>query len=457
MRPALPSSRARRSSARSRRRPARSSSVSAQASGEIWKLPAGSMMLAVGVEYMKDKADYTNNFELIRQAASSGLELAEDSTGNRNDTASMAELNIPITKQLEVNLAVRYDDYSDVGSTTNPKVSFRWQPAQAVLFRGSYNEGFRAPTLQDMYSPSSITYTGDPYDDPLLCPNGVVNSAAGGVESRDCGMQFQQQQGGNKDLKPETSKAYSLGFALQPVASVTLGLDYWNYEVKNSIGPTGETVIFGDPTKYAAQFVRCGQLSGAEAANLANVCGGAASPNTLAYIINKQLNLGNYNTDGIDFSATWQSAATDYGRFSAGIKATYVMTYEYQLEKDAEYNNNLGVYFNGSPVTRYRHVMNFGWQYGAWASQLVNRYTSGYQDENTDENGNMRDVAGNNVWDLAVTWSGVKGLAVTGGLTNLFDYKPPFSNQGGGFQVGYDYRYANPIGRAFLLRGTYQF
>ncbi len=129
-------------------------SISAQASGEIWKLPAGPMMLAVGVEYIKDEADYKNNFELIRQAASSGLELAEDSTGSRNDTALMAELNIPITKQLEVNLAVRYDDYSDVGSTWNPKASFRWQPTQAVLFRGSYNEGFRAPTLQDMYSPS---------------------------------------------------------------------------------------------------------------------------------------------------------------------------------------------------------------------------------------------------------------------------------------------------------------
>ncbi len=291
----------------------------------------------------------------------------------------------------------------------------------------------------------------------MLCPNGVVNSAAGGVASRDCGMQFQQQQGGNQQLKPETSKAYSLGFALQPIASVTVGLDYWNYKVSDSIGPTGEEVIFGDPTKYAAQFVRCRQLSAAEAANLSSVCGGDASPNTLAYIINKQLNLGNYNTDGIDFSATWQSAATDYGRFSAGIKATYVMTYEYQLEKDAAYNNNLGVYFNGGPVARYRHVMNFGWQYGAWATQLVNRYTSGYQDENTDENDNLRDVAANNVWDLAVTWSGVKGLTVTGGLTNLFDSDPPFSNQGGGFQVGYDYRYANPIGRAFLLRGTYQF
>ncbi len=427
----------------------------AQVSGEIYKLPAGSMMLAVGVEFMKDEASYNNNFALIRQAASSGLELAEDSTGNRRDNAISAELNIPITKELEVNLAIRYDNYSDFGGTTNPKASFRYQPMQELLFRGSYNTGFRAPTLYDVYAPNSITYTENPYDDPLLCPNGVVNSAAGGVESRDCGQQFQQQQGGNKDLKPETSKAWTIGFAVQPIPSATFGIDYWNYKVSDSIGPTGETVIFDNPTKYAAQFVRCGDLSAAEAAALVATCGAGASPNTLAYIKNQQLNLGNYNTDGIDITATWQGAATDYGRFNFGWKGTYVMTYEYQLEQGAAYNNNLGVYFNGNPVARYRQVMNFGWQYGAWSSQLVNRYTSAYTDENAGDQGNV--VGGNNVWDLAVTWSGVKGLAVTAGLTNMFNFKPPFSNQGGGFQVGYDYRYGNPIGRAFLLRGTYQF
>ena len=163
-------------------------------------------MLAVGAEYLNDKASYTNNFALIRQAASLGLAPLEVSSGSRHDVAVLAELNIPVVKNLDVNVAVRYDDYSDFGGTTNPKISFRWQPVQSMLFRGSYNQGFRAPTLQDAYSPNSLTFTGSPYDDPLLCPNGVVNSAAGAA-SRDCDMQFQQQQGGNQNLKPETSKA----------------------------------------------------------------------------------------------------------------------------------------------------------------------------------------------------------------------------------------------------------
>jgi len=232
-------------------------------------------------------------------------------------------------------------------------------------------------------------------------------------------------------------------------------LDYWNYVVKDSIGPTGEEVIFGDPQKYSAQFVRCSQLTAAEQAALAACAPAGGDP--LAYIKNTQLNLGTYKTSGLDLTATWQGGATEIGKFSVGYKGTYVLNYEYQLEADAVYNDNLGKYFNGNPIARYRQILNFGWQYGAWAAQLVNRYTSGYQDQNTDVNDEVHNVAGYNTWDLAVTWSGVKGLALTAGLTNMFNKDPSFTNQTGGFQVGYDQRYSNPIGRAFLLRGTYQF
>lgn len=429
----------------------------AQTSGEIYKLPAGPLMLAVGVEFMKDENDYTNNFALSRPAASSGIAGAEDISGNRRDNAIMAELNIPILKELEVGLAIRYDDYSDFGGTTNPKVSFRYQPTQSLLFRGSYNEGFRAPTLQDIYAPNSYTYSGSRYNDAVLCPGGVVNKDLGGQQSRDCGQQFQQQQGGNAELKPETSKAWTLGFVFQPMNSLTLGIDYWNYEVSDSIGVTGENEIMGNQGVYAAQIVRCSQIGDPAFAQTFDNCKNNTSGDPIAYFQNTQLNLGTYKTSGIDITGTWQSEATAYGRFNVGYRGTYVMEYEYQLTRGAEFSNNLGIYFNGNPVSRYRQVLNFGWQYSAWAAQLVNRYSSAYTDQYPAPDGGKATVAGTNVWDLAVTWTGVKGLAVTAGLTNMFNQTPPFSNQDSGFQLGYDQRYASPIGRAFLLRGTYSF
>jgi iron complex outermembrane receptor protein len=56
-----------------------------------------------------------------------------------------------------------------------------------------------------------------------------------------------------------------------------------------------------------------------------------------------------------------------------------------------------------------------------------------------------------------VSWAGIKGLTLTAGILNLFDEDPPFTNKGDGFQVGYDERYANPLGRQFLLRAAYEF
>ena len=113
-----------------------------QASKEIYNLPAGPMTLAVGAEYRKEKADYVNNFALIRQAASSGLELTEDASGSQTVWAVLGELAFPIVKNLDMTVALRYDDYNSFGGTWNPKIGVRYQPTQTVLLRGSYNTGF---------------------------------------------------------------------------------------------------------------------------------------------------------------------------------------------------------------------------------------------------------------------------------------------------------------------------
>ena len=433
--------------------------VKADASSEIYKLPAGPLTMAVGLEYYRDKVEYTNNFGLIREAASSGLENTVDAFGSRSWTGVFVEFNIPVVKELEVNLALRYDHYSDFGSTTNPKAAFRWTPAKELLVRGSINTGFRAPSLYEVYSPPSTSNTGNFYNDPVLCPGGTADTSIGGNQLRDCDTQFDLQSSGNRNLDAETSTAWSLGLVLQPTPSSTLSVDYWNYTIKNSIGTYGEEVLFSDPTKYANNFVRCSQLTPAQAAAIDN-CNNAGGADPLAYLDDPYRNLGNYKTSGLDFAAAWRGPATDYGRFSVAWQATYVLQYEYQLDAGGTYNNNLGTYFNGRPVSRYRQVLNFGWQQGAWLVNLINRYTRGYEDQNDPAwiaPEYFNSVGAVNTWDLAATWTGIKNLSVTAGLTNMFDQDPPFSNTVATTQVGFDYRHGNPIGRAFLLRAVYSF
>ena len=164
------------------------------------------------------------------------------------------ELNVPLMKGLEVTGAVRYDKYSDFGNTTNPKVSFRYQPVETVLVRGSASTGFRAPSLFELNNQNTFTNTANSWNDPLLCPGGVA--APGHSEASVCNTQFIVQNGGNRSLSPEKSKSATLGIVFEPQRGLSLGLDYSWLRLKNQISVLPDTLIFADPAKNAGLFHR---------------------------------------------------------------------------------------------------------------------------------------------------------------------------------------------------------
>jgi iron complex outermembrane receptor protein len=428
---------------------------------EIANLPAGPLGLALGVDYRKQTIDFTNNFALIRQAASSGLELAEDTSGNQDVYAFLAELHIPVIKDLNVNLAVRYDKYSDFSGVWSPKVSAGWQALNSLLVRGSYNQGFRAPSVFDLYSPNSITNTANAYDDPVLCPNG--NPVPGADPARDCGQQFNQQQGGNTQTQPEESDSWSVGFVLQPTATLSLSVDYWNTKVTGLIGALPDSAVFGDPSAYANKFVRCSQLSVADRLALQGTCSGQATVDPLAYVIGTTENLGDLKASGIDFNIQYKTPTFEWGKLNFGFSGTYLTNWEQQLVKNGTYYSALGQYSTelDFPAFRFQSTFTAGWQYGPWGLIATNRFKSSYFDQNDAENllpgYDENSVGALSVWDLVANYSGIKGLILTAGVQNLFNQDPPFSNQGSSFQVGYDPRYASPLGRTWLLQVAYQF
>jgi iron complex outermembrane receptor protein len=428
---------------------------------EVLNLPAGPMALALGVDYRKQSIDFKNNFELIRQAASSGLELAEDTSGDQSVYAFLAELNIPVIKNLDVGLAVRYDKYSDFSGVFSPKVSAKWQALDTVLLRGSYNQGFRAPSVFDLFAPNSLTFTSNPYDDPVLCPDGVA--VPGADPARDCGQQFQQQQGGNKQTEPEESDSWSVGFVLQPMKDLSFAVDYWNTKITGLVGALPDSAVFGDPALYANKFVRCSQLTPSERIALQATCGGQSTVDPLAYVIGTTENLGDMEAAGIDFNIQYTMPAAEWGKLKFTYSGTYLTKWEQQLVKNGEWYNALGRYsFElDFPAFRYQGVFTANWTYGGWGAIVTNRFRSGYADQNDADNlleGFADNTVGAlSVWDLVGTYSGIKGLALSAGVLNVFNSDPPFSNQGSRFQVGYDPRYASPFGRTWLLRAAYSF
>jgi iron complex outermembrane receptor protein len=212
-----------------------------------WLQAGRAASIALGAEFRKEKFDNVVNVPVAEQANSTGLDASGTVSGSRKVGAVFAELNLPVTPALELTAALRHDRYSDFGSTTNPKASFRWQPDRSVLVRGSYSTGFRAPSVYELYAPRTLTFTAGRYNDPLLCPEGTP--APGGDENRDCGQQFLIQRGGNLQLKPEKGRNLTLGVVFEPLPELSLGIDFWRLRIQSQITVLPEGLIFADPAK----------------------------------------------------------------------------------------------------------------------------------------------------------------------------------------------------------------
>lgn len=415
-----------------------SSAIDARASRELMTLPGGPLGFAIGAEFRRDRAKYFVNRTLAGQASSSGYADAQDASGQRSIAAVFTEFNVPLIKDLELNFAGRYDHYNDVGSSFNPKVSVRYQPTRQMLLRGSFNKGFRAPTLFDLYGPQSTTNSSDTYDDPVLCPNGTP--VPGANPNIVCGQQQNVRQGGNPNLSPEKSRTFSAGIVFEPVPRLTLSADYWQIKLKDQISALAEQTIFGNFPKYQNLFVY------------------DPSGTRLNYVLDITSNLGEVKTRGLDLSLLYRMPKSPVGNFSISIDGTYVNKYEYQNERGGAFTQNAGRYADATPVFRWRHNLLMTLIRGDYTFNLSNRYMSHYEDQNTAVAPEFFNNVGHySTWSISATYTGNKHFELTAGIKNLFDEEPPFTNQVTNFQLGYDPRYTDPLGITPYMRLTYKF
>ncbi len=433
-----------------------------KASRDIYELAGGAVGLAFGGSLRHEKYSTDVHHDVTDQAYGSGLSNVMGVSGDRNVEAIFAEVIAPITNKLEARLAARYDYYEGVGGTFNPKIGVRYQPIRQMLIRGSANTGFRAPTLYETNQPGYQTLSGNTHDDPVLCPGGKPVAAANPNVS--CGQQVLDRNSGSQTLKPEKSKAFSLGIVVEPVRNMTASLDYWNIRLKDRIGYFPEEAIMDNPQEYASRIVRCGQLTPEQIAASVDMraqCSGAGPGNDpIAYLDTGYANLGGTNTQGFDVAFNYLLPAGDVGRFSFTFDGTYVAKYEYQRKEGGAWIEKVGRYSDNGPIMRWQHLAAIDWIYGAFTTSLVNRYKSGYEDQNSGfapGSQYFNKVKPYSVLDVALTWIGIKGLTLTGGIKNITNEKPPFSNQNSTFQVGYDPRIADPFGRTYFARAAYKF
>lgn len=410
-----------------------------------WLHAGHSAAIAIGGEARHEKFLSSANAEYAAKVvASTGIDPDTRNEGSRSVYALFTELQVPVFKNLDLTGSLRYDKYSDFGSTTNPKVSFLWKPSDSFLVRGSYSTGFRAPSLYEIHS--AQTYTNSSiYDDPINCPGGTA--LPGKSTAANCGQQFQVLAGGNTNLQPEKSKNATLGFVIEPVRGMTLGADLWAIELKQQIGSLSQDDVFeNDPAKYAYLYHR---TPSGELATDGSQC---PNPITCGYVDLRTQNLGGVKTNGVDLSAQYRNRIGSYGLFNFQLNSTYVHKYEYQNSEGGEWHQNVGIYSGTGPIFRWQNTAALNWTLGNWGAGLTGHHKTGYVDQDPDFH-----VASYSTFDTYLSYTMKKGFGITAGVRNLADRAPPLSYQTETFQAGYDPRYADVTGRTVYVRASYSF
>jgi len=428
----------------------------AKLTSDLMPMAGGPLALAVGVDLRREGFNFKPSDEIAIGDISGygGNFLLVDKT--RNVGAGFGEVSVPLLKSLELTAAARYDHYEGVGNKTSPKFGARFQPTRQVLVRGSIGQGFRAPSLTELYQPVTTGVTAPGLNDPLRC--GATQS------SNDCGTQFPITLGGKSDLKPETSTNRTLGVVLEPTNNFSLGLDYWEVDLKN-------TIIFGvTPAAILADQAKFGYLitRGAAAGGL---------PGPIINIDQTNLNFGETKVRGLDIDLRYRIPAAASGTFTIGLNGTYIHKFVVQNpdESFSSINGMVNPIVNGAGgvIPRWRHYLYLDWKLAPWNLTLAQQYQSHYKDipgTFEDLNPASPDYTGSPVaahnrvgeyvlYHLYGSYTLKENLRVTLGIRNLFDRAPPYSNAGGQnyFQGGYDPGYADPRGRTFVLSATYKF
>ncbi len=419
---------------------------------ELMQLPAGPLGIAIGADYHRDTTEDTKTD--LGYLATYAASVPSHGQGARNVAALYTELEIPATKQLNFNLAVRDDHFSDFGNTINPKASFRYQPTAALMFRGSVNTGFRAPTLFDRYGyrvAGANATTGAAWDDPLQCPSATPAVAGSGkalpglVSATVCNLKLPRQTGSNAALTPETSKGGTLGVVIEPMKNMTASFDFWKITMDNMLANLPEQAYFLNPAKYADLFVR-------------------DATGKLLYIKNITMNLGGQKASGIDVGLAYRLPKTDAGDFNVQLNGTYLTQFDNQLEKGGDFSSNIGRFglaSNGTtsslPIItfRWKHTLALSWSKTDWNAQLTQNYNTGYHDQNLVAAQYFRDIKPYSSFNLTTAYKGFNHFVIAVGIANLFDAKPPVTNHSG--YNGYLSSAASPIGRSVNTRLTYNF
>ena len=396
-------------------RPARSTldTLDFSAARDLWDLPAGPLGFAAGAQWRREKMDSQTSTAVL-----SGTELRPAINiidGSRDVSALFAELNLPVVKDLSLNLAGRADHYSDFGNAFSPKASARYQAAPWLLVRGTASRGFRAPSLPEITQSTAVSYVSviDPRD-----PQTPTQSR--GVTAITIA---------NTGLRPERSKNINLGVVISPTSNASIGLDYYRIRQDGVIGTESAVTTIAN-----------------EAASPGKVTRDADGRITTLY--RQYRNQGQRDVSGIDLDLRQRFVGREWGKLTLAGQLSRVLRFAEPLSDGAALTDGAGTNYFGS-IPKWRGVSSATWELGKWSSTLTWNYVGSYaQNTHLDES-----VAAFSTFDINTSWQVTPQANVSFIVQNLADKRAPWDYSASGF----DYTQADPRGRFASLKLNYKF
>jgi outer membrane receptor protein involved in Fe transport len=421
-------------------------SLSLTVNGDVFQTSAGDVRAAFGASYL----DQDLNQDIVQRTGA-----PNDQTFGRQIKAVFGELyvpligdgaNVPLLHSLGLSAAVRYDDYSDFGSTTNPRVGVHWSPSPQISFRATYGESFRAPnpveaTLTDAFL---IVY-------PAVAPNGVGITPA------------LVQTGGRGSLDPETARITTLGLEYEPEFARGLSLSATYYSIRyqdrivtptfdpsalTSLDVYGSLITFLSSDDEAQQFIDAAIAAGQQYVDFLG-----SGPAGVRHVIDfRQQNALVVKQEGFDVAAAFKKHLGP-GTFFSTISAASIRKIETAFEGGSVATDLVGTV--GNPV-KWRGRVNVGWDSPRWGISIAANYVDDYV--NNVVLGDPK-IASWTTCDVVARLNiaamtsarAADGLWLTVSAQNLLDEPPPFVEAPALINVNYDATNANPLRRVIAV------
>lgn len=398
--------------------------LTANATGGLLELPGGTLGLAIGAEYR----DYYGRFDpdpIVAAGLGSDIP-ALPTKGGYNVSEAYAELNAPLlanvpgAELLELNGAVRFSDYSTSGSTTTFKGSVNWKPIRDLRLRGSFSEGFRAPTIGELFgTPSRFDQE---LADPCSAdqnPTGQVlaNCRAQGVPEgyTQLNPQISVITGGNPELLPETSKGWNVGAVFSPsgLPGFSVEANYYSIKVDGAIQAINANttlqrcVVNNDP-------VACADIT-------------RTSSGSITQIRGLLQNIAGIETNGLDLNFAYRTRPASWGTLGFTFNNSFLFNFDLITPTaTGEATTELAGKEQGSPDQAYPKHKAIGiidWAGKMFGATLTGRYIKSVTEEQNDNKMSSRlyvDVQGR----FTPSWLN-DGIGFAIGVNNLFDKDPP--------------------------------